>query len=376
MNGKTLGMMRQFLLALTLFCPFLCGAAADIVLVDGKDGTILAGATVVDWSGLILGMTDAGGAVRDVAESRFPLSVRCVGYDPTTIESPSDTVRMTPATYTLTEMTVASGERPIKRVVCYVREYSTGATGTDTMMLYTDYMTQSFVTEGKVKGYDSFHARPNAIAVRRYARLSNAEGLDSVARPGNDDDLTMLSWMENIAKIPSLTYEEREAISNGAPSDTIFGKYGPKTIFRKTNGLYMQQHDLLSDKKNHVMSPFFFKLLGFTMNFEEFNLSLAHKSNGTGKYTLYDFVYGTYSLHVKARGKWIKKLMHTKDPIEMDCYVELYPIDITNLTVEEYKELSKDYIPVPFQQPENLQPLPPAVDALVERVNRECPPSD
>lgn len=51
--------------------------------------------------------------------------------------------------YSLPEVSVVSGERPITRVVSYVREYSTGATSTDTIQMFSEYMVQSFHITGK-----------------------------------------------------------------------------------------------------------------------------------------------------------------------------------------------------------------------------------
>ena len=72
-------------------------------------------------------------------------------------------------------------------------------------------------------------------------------------------------------------------------------------------------------------------------------------------------VCGTYNLRIIGRGKMFKKVFDTDQPVEMNAYLEMYPIDITNITVDEYKELKSEASPIAFQYPANLQPLSPAI---------------
>lgn len=51
----------------------------------------------------------------------------------------------------------------------------------------------------------------------------------------------------------------------------------------------------------------------------------------------------------------------------MDSYKEMFSLEITNLTVEEYKKALDECAPIPFRYSNGIQPLSPAIQAIVER---------
>ena len=125
-----------------------------------------------------------------------------------------------------------------------------------------------------------------------------------------------------------------------------------------------------------MYSPIIAKMMGFTIDFKEMDIQHAFQANNVGKYYPGDLVFGKLNFNMLARGKWFKKMMNTKEPLDMNYYAEFYPVEVTYHTVDEYKELIKKPSPIEFKEPDNLQPLPPAVQALVERMEKEvcCPP--
>ncbi|MDE6535296.1 MAG: hypothetical protein K2K82_04720 [Muribaculaceae bacterium] len=347
----------------------LCYARDYVTLADVGDKSPVVGASVISSNGLIIGITDTSGAIR-VRKSDYPLSVRSLGYEPMTLSSAErDTVFLTPATYELAEITVAPEDRPITRVLTYAREYCAGATPTDTMQMYGDYMVEFFFAEGKVKGYDKRHQFPHVMACRRYGRLANAAGLDSIMRPKSGDDIAAISFFENMAFVPFESTELTDKMKTGAQTDTVAGKYGPKFVYQLNNGYFSVSCDVLSDHKNHTWSPWFFKVLGLTMDMDQVDFNLIYRQNPSGKHDIYDFISGTYNMHILGRGKQLKKMMGVDDAININCYVEQYPVRIEHLTIEEYKEVKKNYYSraESFQRPANLQPLAPAIESLVGR---------
>lgn len=78
---------------------------------------------------------------------------------------------------------------------------------------------------------------------------------------------------------------------------------------------------------------------------------------------------GIYNMRLIVKGRWLKKAFGTKEPIEMDSYMEIYPLEITNLTVDEYKEARDEYVSIPFHYPDGIQPLSPSIQVLVERID-------
>lgn len=369
-KSKYFTMNLKYPVAAVLACIALYVSGKDnLTIVEADSYQPIAGVTVMSRSGNIVGITDDKGRISIDLHKDYPLTVRSLGYESMTVSEHRDTLELPAATYTLSEVVVNPVDRPVARVICYAREYCSGTTSTDTMQMYCEYMTESFLTDGgKVKGYDKYDSHLRPRAVRRYARFVKADGTDSVACPSRNDDITFLSFIENIAYVPGKTVTVGERIKAGARTDTLQGKYSPKCIYRKNNSTYTITKDMLSDHKEHRWSPFFFKLLGITMEIQQAENTVAYLVNDTDKLGMSDFVYGTYNLHAVCKGRWLKKLLGTKEPFELDCYIELYPVDIEHFTVEEYKQMKEDYSPIEFREPQNLQPLAPSIRTLVDRV--------
>lgn len=349
-------------------------AREEIIVVDNSDKTPLTGVSVISANGLILGFSDEAGRI-SADKKDFPLSFRSMGFETSLVIEPQDTIFLKPAVYALNEIEIKPGDRPITRVLTYAREYCTGATPTDTLQIYNEYMLEYFFAEDKTKGYRKSDSRPHGINERRYGRIANASGLDSVMRPRYDDDISTLSFLTNMAFVPYKTIRETERIRNGALSDTVIGKFYPKYTYLKNDNFFTANCDALSDYKNHKWSPWFFKMLGLTMEMQKAEWSLLFNKNNEGKYGIYDFIFGTYNLKVLGKGKLLKKMIGVKDAIDIYCYIEQYPVEIERLTIEEYKELKADFYSREnsFQIPANLQPLPETIENLVNRVNHEIP---
>ncbi len=351
-----------------------CRAWQTLTLADGGDKAPVAGASVISSNGMIVGTTDKRGRIR-VERKDLPLSVRSLGYESVTITSTDrDSVFMTPATYSLSEVVINSAERPITRVVTYAREYCTGATSTDSLQLYSEYILEYFVADGKVKGYRKSDRSARIKGVRRYGRVSNSQGLDSVMRPGERDELTVLSFIEDMASVPSEGLAETEAMRGGLAADTVQGKYYPKLIYRKNNGLFSIRRDGLADNKEHQWSPWYFRMIGLTLEMRRADTSMIFRQNSGGRYGLNDFIYSTCNLHFVGKGRLLKHVLEVKDAVDMYCYIEQYPVEIRRLTVDEYKGLRDgNDCDENFKMPVNVQPQAAAVKALVSRVNREIP---
>ncbi len=359
--------MRYLILSVILSIGFLAKAVSPMNVVDAGDNGPIAGATVIAKSGMILGLTDENGQI-EIGNNNYPIIIRGIGYEPLEITMHTDTARLMPTVYELGEFVVTPADRPIARVVCFAREYSSGITGQDTLQLYCEYMTESFLADGKVKGYKSYDAKPSERKIRRYARITK-DGRDSIFRPSHNDDIKDLSWFDFMAFLPTERTEAPSSIKSGAETDSVPGKHGVKFVYRKKNRQFSKTADVLSDHKDRRWSPWIFKLLGLTVDIEVASWTLSFKANDSDIYDINNFSSGTYNIHMTGRGKWIKKAFDTKLPIEMDTYLELYPVKITHHTVEEYKELRDKFEPIPFRQPENLSSISPAVEQLIDKID-------
>ncbi len=368
--------MRGLKLALAGLLTSVCAfSTTQVVVVDESNHTPVEGATVISNRGLILGITDIYGKINVLKDKDFPLTVRCIGYEPVTFSSASDTVVLQPAIYELSEITVKADERPIRKITSYAREFCSGATPSDTMQLYAEYMLVSYYDDQdkKVKGFKSSDRAKHPRAVKRFARFANSDGLDSVARPAHSDNVSSLTFYDLLVGIPYNSFPETDKIKSGSKTDSVMGKYSTYAHYRKTDNNYIVSYDKLANYENHIVSPMIFKIFGMTMDINRMQSTYIYQNTTDSVYSTEDFIYNSGTMHALAKGKMFKWILGKKD-IEIDCYAEIYPVDIEYLTVDEYKEDRKDLKEkesIPFRTPKNLQPLPPAIERLIERVNKE-----
>ena len=358
--------MKNFGL-LVCFVMVAVGAfARGISVVDDGDGVAVAGASVFGRGGIILGMTDADGHLDGLSDEDFPVTVKCLGYETALASADQTELRLSPVSYELHEVEVTPADRPVMRLVCYIREYSGAATATDTVQLYSEHMADFFIPVAKVKKFKA-QTRPRVLNSRLYARSRTRDGRDSVYRPGTREDA--MSWVDML-ELPVADVKESDALRAGAGSDIRQGKYWIKQRSRKTDNMYAFTVDYLADKKDHRMSPALFKLLGFTLDFNELNTSWAYRPNKEGIYTPRDLVYGTVTMSVRGRGKWVKKAFNSDTPVDINELFEIYPVETEYLTVEEAKALMRDDTAgMPMRQSPDVLPLPAATQRLVDALD-------
>lgn len=358
----------RFLLAIVLsFAISYSAAAATVKAVDAVDNGPVAGAAVFTASGAIVGMTDDKGEI-EISDSRaWPILIRCLGYEPATCDSYRSTVSLQPETYQLHEMVVTPVDRPVTRILCYFREYISVATVSDTITYFNEHMGDFFTTETKVKGFKAPRS-PRFVLSRLYARKSDNKGLDSIFRPDYRDDT--FAW-EGMLQMPRGRVEINERIAAGANADTVAGKYGIKSLTRKNGDLLATRIDHLADSKNHVMSPFLFKMLGLTIDFTELQGAWIVNVGDRRTYAASDVISGTFSLKAIAKGKWFKKAFETDSPVEVYTYYEIYPVDIEHLTAAEAKEmLDTEPSGVRMQRSPLAPPLSPSCRRMVDYLDK------
>lgn len=355
--------MRCLFALLISLSAFTINANIKVTVVDDEDSSVLPYATVFGKSGIIVGLTNDNGEIVIASEKDFPIIIKCLGYEPLTLSQSEDTVRMQHSTVNLQEVVVTPVDRPVMRLVCYVREFASGATGADTIMNYNEHMADFFLpVREKVKGFKP-HKSMRILRSRCYSRKTNSNGLDSIFVPDFRDDT--FSWEEMVELSTEPVYES-DRIRNGQRNDSVPGKYGVKHIMRKTNGNYIVKTDHLADMKSHSISPFIFKLLGLTIDFTEFQGSRIYKANDEGVYRPNDIVSGTCSFSVIGKGKWIKKAFKTDAPVQMYAFYEIYPIDIQYLTVDEARDLWRNQPAPRIEVSPNASQLDPAIQHIVD----------
>lgn len=361
-------MRRYVVLLLTALLAWTAQAKCRIKVVDSEDSTPLAAATVFANSGIIIGLTDDQGFITIASDSDFPVTVKCLGYDPGQSRAGEAEVRLEHSVFELQEVVVTPVDRPVLRVLCYIREYVSGATSTDTLVCYNEHMGDFFLpTRKKIKGFKA-QTSPRFLRSRCYSRMANNDGLDSIFVPKYRDD--SFCW-EDLVSMPSENVTESDIIKSGSNIDSIQGKHGVKQILRKSSeSTYTIQTDYLADSKNHKISPFIFKLLGLSIDITELQGSWIYQTNEGGVYSPADIVSGIFSLSVSGRGKWIKKAFRSETPVQMHSFYEIYPIEVEYLTVEEAKDLLYENPPrVSMTISPNATPLDPSTQRMVDICN-------
>ena len=350
----------------------ICGlsAAQRVTVIDSRDNSSVIGATVFSHSGTIKGITDNNGNIDGLSPADFPLTVKCLGYSQATCDSGSDTLKLVEASYPLSEITVTPGDRPIMKVICYIRELTSGTTESDTIQFFAEHMAAFYIPtieKTKIK----VTTNPQKLKSQFYKPLISGSNSEGISRDADYDDF---SWLM-LVSYPAENFNVPQSILNGAAADTVKGKYYPKTITRANSGTITQTIDMLSDRKNHTYSPSFFKLFGLTIDITELRSAWAYRNEMKPMYEPSDVIYETFSMDILGKGKLIKKAFKSSEPVNMHAYYELYPTSIEYLTIEEADDQLHHNPPVTeiIRSP-IAPPLDPALQARVAKSARNNQP--
>lgn len=359
-------------LFVVVFAALALGIGARTVVVDSNDRSPLIAASVSDANGTVVALTDTCGAF----SASLPATVRCMGYEPATLREHADTLALTPAAYELPGMTFNLAEREVMRLICYVREYAGLIGSRDTTALFSEYMVDYMFPVKKLKGFKGRGA-PRVLAQRRVARIMDPQShTDSIAV--NPDDADAISWLM-LASMPV----EKDGEYSCFPDSVLAtdgehiepGKYGPRTVYRTTAEAVSASIDALADHKNHQWSPWFFKLLGFTLDFTDMRVSRAYARDAHGSQHPANFLMSTLSMEALGRGKLLRKAFDSKSPVTIKTYLEIYPVDREFLTVAEAKACEKDKTATtPMTVPSAAPALDSATAALVNRAREISKP--
>jgi len=336
-----------------------------IVIVDGDDGGALPAASVFNSAGTMLGISEDDGSFSRLVPSDYPLTVRYLGYYAASVTAPVDTVRMRPQVLSLSEVEVTKHIDGV-RVLCYAREFSS-AIASDTMSLYTEYMVDYVLPLKKAKGFKSRNT-PRILLRRSVGRVAGRNGKDSVWR---DMSNSVISWLD-MTEISKNGLSEPESLRGRKYGCDSLVTHKISTVYRKTPSRLSFTRDFLSDKKDHSWSPWFLKLLGFTMDVETMWESAVYPVKESGEYQSFDFSSWSYAIGACGRGKWFKKAFKTDKPVGISIFIEIYPVERELISVEESKKLKKGDPEVEWEIPATVPPLDPAIKKLVDRCNAKA----
>ena len=343
----------------------ICFSAGAQVVVDSADATPLPLATVFNHSGTIVGLTDDHGNMQKLTNPSFPLTIRYMGYDPLVVNTlNADSLRMTASAYELPEITVQPVDRPVTRMIVYVRQYASMTTSTDTVDMYADYMGDLRWARKGVRKFKRWDGRLTRTGpVRAYVHKSNAT-TDSIGFP-SQEEFEELSW-SNFIQVPTDTvFEPRATRANNHAADSVVGKSGFKIINYNTPTTFCIKTDAIAGTKDHRLSFGLLKLLGFNIEFTTFTELSVFPKDSIGVHSPETLLSYAITLEASGKGRWIKKLLGSKSPVDIKCYYEVYPVDIEHLTMDEWRELKKDPPQDCFTVPVLVPTLAPEVESHI-----------
>ncbi|MCH5247010.1 MAG: hypothetical protein J1E99_02520 [Muribaculaceae bacterium] len=365
--------MKNFiktLTALTFILSFtVLTMNAKVKIVDNVTGEPLVKASVFDKNGKFIAITDDYGIVpSSVTVKSYPLNIRYVGYEPKEVLSPNEEiVKLEETSYDLPEVMIDAENRNLLWIKAYIRNYATRTTVEDTIMVFEEKIVD-FVfpmsKKAKFKGWK----KPRVLSTRRYDWVSDGKRDTVLYKEGYDG--------KNYSYHLTDKFVLPEAMALGTSTfEIVPGKYSDKETWRKRGDTYFLELDGLADYKNHLKKPTVAKVLGFTMEMDQDDMTYKFIDNGKGEFSPEDILEATVVYHINLSGKAIKFAYETKSDMDINGYGELFVIDRAYLTANEAKELKKDapVIQLDFEDPENI-PLPPAqIIQLKERAKRENP---
>lgn len=353
--------------SLLLMLSAACLAEARTVVVDGTDGSPLAAASVFDAGGVMIDLTDADGAFSTPQAA----SVRCMGYMPAAVTASTDTLRMTPLPYELDELAVRPADKDVMRMVCYVREFCGCSADTVSQAAFGEYMVDYMLPLKKLKKFKG-RTIPRALLSRNIMKTVRAGHPDSLTV---NADVSEVSWLQ-LADVPEGKDGKPTVIPDSlrgrTVTDTVWGKSGPVKIMRLTPERISVFIDPLAETKEHRCSPWFFKLFGLTIDFNELSANDAYRVNPRGELRPEDLLMRTFTMEATGRGKWIKKSFGSKNPVRMRCFFEIYPVELTYLSVDEAREIEdKPDKPKDFTVPDIAMPLDAATLDMIEKAKNQ-----
>ncbi|MGM9833854.1 MAG: hypothetical protein ACI31A_09260 [Candidatus Limisoma sp.] len=346
-----------------------------ITVVDAQNKQPISSAAVFNNKGSIIGFTDADGIFSADTPSDFPLNIQCLGYEYGKASSNDMTVEMAQRSYKLPEVTVKPESKDIMRVVCYQRSFITAK--------YED-KCNSTIEEGffdifiplneKLKKMKGLNKR-RTLKTHRYMCFTKKNDTDSFAyntKPGNMHELSteMAGLKPETDIVEPESLQQLESGTAGyykKPYGTIVCTKTPQTFQTETD--YVKEH--IKPGKN-CYSPNVLKSLGATTDFYKYTGKTIFRTNSKHSYGYQDIIISSCSFVMDLRGKWFKRILNTDDTIKVKGFDEVYCADIEYYTADEFTQMTSEKKIPPYRKdiPENVQPLDPAQQRIVDRCNQ------
>ena len=350
---------------------FICPVEAEKRVVDATDRSPVSAASIFDAAGNMVGFTWSDGVFSEVPESAYPITLRCIGYEQLVIERPEEkTWEMIPMAYELEEVVVVPVKRNVLKQTFYVREYFSMSNESDTVTVFVEHMADRFIPttkDAKFGGDSSLRI----LGSHHYSRYK-VMGKDSVTI----DPESLFPSMLSIMDLTDREVKASESLKESESAAKLYekpGKSGIALVQKQNARTFTMIVDALADEKEHMISPWPLKLLGFTMEINQLYITQAYRVNEKGIYLPKDLIEAGFVMEADGRGKYLRKALKSDKPIFIRSMIELYVVDHDYLSngeaKEEYKNKPSD---VKFVIPATVPPLSEATQQLVERAKVEA----
>jgi hypothetical protein len=364
-------MKRNFILffsALLLFCQ----AQAQNRVIDATDQFPISAASIFDYTGNLIGLTDIDGDLPKISESSYPITLHCIGYEQLVIDSPQNKIwEMTPTSYELPEIEIVPVERNVLKQSFYIREYLSVNNDADTLILFMEHMAVRYIPttkDAKFGGHSSLHV----LNTRCYTQIK-INDVDSIS-VGKDP---LFPSLLDLCDLEESKIDATKSFAGQTGPNLLYqkeDKSGMSVIHKQNDQTFTAIIDLLAEKKNHRSTPFLFKLIGATMDLTQFFTTQTYRANDEHIYLPQDVLEASFVLEADGRGKWIKWLIRSKTPVKFRSMIEIFLVDSEYYTKEEAKKEHKDKdVGLGFKIPSTIPPLSPAIQELVKRANLASP---
>lgn len=313
-------MTKASCIVVSFFLTWLCVLRAHAtVVVDFSTGLPLPKVSVFDKKGNLVGICSDEGVIPKLSATLFPLTLRCMGYSSAEIEGPDvENVSLSQIEYKLPELTVDNKKHQVLHIIGYVREYSTISTYTDTVMLFREKTVDFMIPARRTKHYKGW-TYPRVLASKSYYHFTDANGLDSVSKFFSQN----FSWSDlvGVFKSREIPHALRDV---EVGNDTVFGKFSPSSLWKKRGNIIMLDNDILADKNNQTWAPELFRLFSMNVDFTKFYINYLFHEPGSNVVLADDIARMSFNIESQGRGKNLRSLFHTLDPIYEYLRRDLY----------------------------------------------------
>lgn len=361
----------KFLMSIFMLCiaKSMYALPNAFVVSDSLTRQPLVNASIFDKKGRFIGTSDSKGVVRCTTSSDYPITLRYMGYHERTMNSESiDTIFLTENISELPEVVVEGRHTKVVHILAYVREYSTLSTYTDTIHMFREKMVD-FMLPSDPKSRFRGWSHPRPLKIKSYYHFTNANGLDSVSDRCNQ----YFSWSDWIGMIPTIKIPSRIS-SKETCVDTIFGKYSPTEIWKKSGDKFTININVLADSHGRRWVPnlshFFNKE---DTEFEHLRLKINYDDVIGNEVSPRDLNRYSFNIESRGRGRKMFQFNRVDEPFFVNTYVEVYILDKEFISVKDAKKWEKrDFTSEDIQifEPSDAPELQPPTLALIDRVNQ------